>query len=164
MFLFKISAASARARLQPRDRVMASVLNNVRGTCTRETCYASMLPDHEYQGYMDHVRALKPKEQRRWKAATERSDGSLSTIRFDERGLYAMWLNQRVDVYARSDWPALQDRATPTTPVVFEKRCATDEDHVAHIGTREAETATGNHTRRNHPIVVPTRSGEPVRG
>ncbi len=30
--------------------------------------------------------------------------------------------------------------------------------------TMVAETATGNHGPRNHPIAVPTRAGEPVRG
>ena len=32
-----------------------------------------------------------------------------------------------------------------------------------HIAEREANH-TGNHASRNHPIAVPTASGEPVRG
>ncbi len=38
-----------------------------------------------------------------------------------------------------------------------------DEQHASLDAEREAN-ATGNHEKRNHPVRVPTKAGEPVRG
>ena len=75
---------------------MASILNAGRGIRAKEQINLILVTDEEYASYLDSVRSLPKKEQKKWKRQNEKTDGSTSTIRFDGQGFYAQWLNSRV--------------------------------------------------------------------
>ena len=61
-----------------------------------------LMTDEEYASYLNDVRSLSKKEQKKWKRQNDKTDGSISTIRFDGQNLYAQWLNRRVEVKSQS--------------------------------------------------------------
>ena len=87
---------------------MASVLDPCRGVRAKESTQLIMMPDDEYARYLDEVRRLPKKQQRKWKRHNEKTDGSTSTIRFDGQEFYTRWLNQRVVLKSQSTIAELQ--------------------------------------------------------
>ena len=146
---------------------MATVLDACRGARTKEWIRYLMMTDDEYTLYLDEVRRLPKKEQRKWKRQNEKTDGSTTTIRFDGKEFYTQWLNQRVVVKSQSMIAELQREhdAHPGSITTVQLQNYQDDD-VYHAGMDRmlVETHTGNHTARNHFVGVPTKPGEPVRG
>ena len=125
------------------------------------------MTDSEYAHYLDEVRRLPKKEQRKWKRQNEKTDGSMSTIRFDGKGFYTQWLNQRVPVMSQSMTAELRrehDAERGCASRCQFEGCRDDAAYHAGMDRMLAETYTGNHTAKKHPIAVPTKPGEPVRG
>jgi len=146
---------------------MASVLDPCRGVRAKESTQLIMMPDDEYARYLDEVRRLPKKQQRKWKRHNEKTDGSTSTIRFDGQEFYTRWLNQRVVMKSQSMIAELQREhdARPGSITTVQLQNYQDDD-VYHAGMDRmlVETHTGNHTARNHFVGVPTKPGEAVRG
>ena len=70
---------------------MASVLDACRGVRSKDTTQFIAMPDNEYAFYLNEVRSLPKKQQRKWKRHNEKTDGSTSTIWSRRTGiLYAM--------------------------------------------------------------------------
>ena len=150
---------------------MATVLDACRGLRSKERIQTMQMTDSEYACYLDEVRRLPKKEQRKWKRRNEKTDGSTSTIRFDGKGFYTQWLNQRVPVLSQSMTAELRKEHDAERGCI--SKCQIEgylshevDDTTYHAGMDRmmAETHTGNHTARNHPVAVPTKPGEPVRG
>ena len=81
---------------------MARVLNICRGIRAQEQLNMILMTDEEYASYLNDVRSLSKKEQKKWKRQNDKTDGSISTIRFDGQNLYAQWLNHRAEVKSQS--------------------------------------------------------------
>ena len=146
---------------------MASILNAGRGIRAKEQINMILVTDEEYASYLDSVRSLPKKEQKKWKRQNEKTDGSTSTIRFDGQGFYAQWLNSRVEVKSQSMIASLTKEHDAhkghISKVQIEDFQDTQAVHSA-IDQMLVDTHTGKHTSRNHPIAVPTKPGQPVRG
>ena len=144
---------------------MASVLDRLRAHEARTghrlpVDQAQALPDEEFDRYIREVTALPKRKQKGWKARTERTDGTVSTIRFDGTELYGQWLNQRVRVISASEFHGGLKLPAGTEHVrEMEGICPRDWD--ARMDAALAASYTGKHTGRNHFIPVPTRAGEP---
>ena len=85
---------------------MASVLDPCRGVRAKESTQLIMMPDDEYARYLDEVRRLPKKQQRKWKRRNEKTDGSTSTIRFGGQEFYIYAMVEPT----RSDEVAVHDR------------------------------------------------------
>ena len=147
---------------------MGSILDDIRGKKILDLQHMLAMPDDEYAAYLAEVRSLKPKKQKLWKRRNVMTDGSTKTIRYDGNGFYAQWLNQRVAVYSVSMVAELEREQLSRGPLHgFGAQGNNYRDPVSYhadMNVRQAATHTGNHQPRNHPIRVPTRAGEPVRG
>ena len=80
---------------------------------------------------------------------------------------YTRWLNERVSVKPVSMIAELE-RVQTSCPglhgfVRQNNRYKDTPTYHAEIDRMQAESHTGNHRPRNHPISIPTRAGEPVR-
>ena len=62
-----------------------------------------------------------------------------------------------------SDHPK-QDDATSSPPPRDPPGKLSPDEQRAHMRAIQEANATGNHESRNHPVRVPTKAGEPVRG
>ena len=145
---------------------MASVLNICRGIRAQEQLNMILMTDEEYASYLNDVRSLSKKEQKKWKRQNDKTDGSISTIRFDGQNLYAQWLNRRVEVKSQSmivDTIKERKREGYISKVQIEDFQDTEAVHAA-MDQMLVDTHTGNHTSRNRQVRVPTRPGQPVRG
>ena len=145
---------------------MASVLNICRGIQAQEQLNMILMTDEEYASYLNDVRSLSKKEQKKWKRQNDKTDGSISTIRFDGHNLYAQWLNRRVEVKSQSmivDTIKERTREGYISKVQIKDFRDTGAVHAA-MDQMLVGTHTGNHTSRNRQVRVPTRPGQPVRG
>ena len=81
--------------------------------------------------------------------------------------MYMMFNNQRDLVVSYSMAKEIAERmlATSDKPreLVMDQltECRMSEEQFRR---RRAELATGNHRPKNHPVHIPTRAGEPMRG
>ena len=145
---------------------MASIIKAGRGIRAKEQTHVILMIDVEYESYLNEVRALSKKDQKKWKKHNEKTDGSTSTIRFDGKNLYTQWLNSHVDVVSQSMMTDIQKeregQSQLVTKIQLEDYQNTENVH-AYMDQMLIETHTGKHTSRNHPIRVPTSAGEPVR-
>ena len=145
---------------------MASVLNICRSIQAQEQLNMILMTDEEYASYLNDVRSLSKKEQKKWKRQNDKTDGSISAIRFDGQNLYAQWLNRRVEVKSQSmivDTIKERKREGYISKVQIEDFQDTEAVHAA-MDQMLVDTHTGNHTSRNRQVRVPTRPGQPVRG
>ena len=62
---------------------MASALNICCGSRAQEQLNMILMTDEEYASYLNDVRSLSKKEQKKWKRQNDKTDGSISTIHFD---------------------------------------------------------------------------------
>ena len=137
------------------------------------------------------VSALPPRKAKNWKGKSWDVSGRLAIIRFVPEGFVTQendvthFMEKASDKFKAEiektvapapDWVPVISRDV----VAQRMRSAGTEEFVSHDarmsqaildGTgleechnRMLENMTGNHGPRNHPIAVPTRAGEPVRG
>ena len=90
------------------------------------------------------------KEQKKWKHGLRQIDGSVVKAYY-EGGLFK--LHYKGLVYA-----VIGEESAQRMGLGFER-----PGRDAFLDTME-QNATGNHTAKNHPIKVPTKPSEPVRG
>ena len=147
---------------------MANILDGIRGQKILDLTQVIAMPDDEYAIYLADVLSLKPKKQKQWKRQNVMTDGSMKTIRYDGQGFYTQWLNQRVDVKSVSMITKLEREIRSRGPLHgFGGQGNNYRDPVSYhadMDRMQDETHTGKHHSSNHPIRVPTRAGEPVRG
>ena len=152
---------------------MASILDRCRGISDAkrgirviERSHRLMMSDPEYNSYLNEVQALSKKDQKKWKRKNVKSDGSVSIIRFNGKGLYTQWLNLHVDVISQTmleDLTRERENHPQNVTLVETDSWRNTEALYEDFGQRLIESHTGNHTCRNHPVRVPTNAGEPVR-
>ena len=148
---------------------MGSILDEIRGVKTLDLQHMLAMPDDEYAAYLAEVRSLKPKKQKLWKRRNVKTDGSTKTIRYDGKGFYTQWLNQRVVVESCSMIAEHEREIRSRGPMhgfsAQGIRNYQDRDvYHAYMNQTQVDTHTGNHHPRNHRAGVPTKAGEPVRG
>ncbi len=148
---------------------MASILNPMRGIKAKKKTQALAMTDKEYDYYLAEVTALSKKDQNKWKRRNELTDGSIVTIRFAHGQFYANWLNQRVILYSLSEIRKVQEeiRRGESEHDGFGLISGVSNDVLEYhslMDRVQAESSTGNHGPRNHPVRIPTQAGEPVRG
>ena len=146
---------------------MASMLDASRGIRVKEQINMILVTDEEYMSYLDSVRSLPKNEQKKWKRQNEKTDGSTSTIRFDGQSFYAQWLNSRVEVKSQSMIADMVKECDASKGYISKVQIGDFQDtRAVHAAMDQmlVGTHTGKHTSRNHPIAVPTKPGQPVRG
>ena len=145
---------------------MASVLDAFRGRDRKKhTFLTAAVPDEVYQSWIDELESLPLKQRRKWKTKVDRSDGSTQTIRFEKKGFYAYYLNQRIVCASVSQCNELREANLMSTHVQYEQMFSMDYRSFCDFHDEQMAAAqTGNHQPRNHAVRVPTRAGEPVRG
>ena len=170
-----MSAYANRTRLKQRayqrsisGSAMASVLDGIRGIRFQELTHMIVMPDDEYAAYLTEVQRLSPKGQKKWKRHNVKSDGSTQTIRYDKSGtFFTRWLNERVSVKSVSMIAELEcvQKSCPGLHgfVCQSNRYKDTPSYHTDLDRMQADSHTGKHRPRNHPISVPTRAGEPVR-
>ena len=126
------------------------------------------IPNELYDGFMQEIAALTPKQQRKWKGTSTTKTGTHTRLRYSNGKLesYSARVHTWVPCVCLSDLP---DPAE-WVPQTWEGVAATVEASTGIEGLTEralqramSENQTGNHYR-NHTIKVPTAAGEPVRG
>ena len=145
---------------------MASVLDFCRDIDPqRRGRYNIAIPDDAFAEFCTQIEKLKPKDRKKWKGYMQRSDASFQTVRFEEKGFYANYLNQRLRVIPASSYQRLREARPGKVHIQFEETLTMDFNsfYAFHDG-QMAAAHTGNHRPRNHRIGVPTKAGEPVRG
>ena len=108
------------------------------------------VPEDVYDQMIGTYLRSSVKEQKRWKYSLKNPDGSKSVVRFDGQLMYFYRGGLK---YALIGEESAKKHGLPY-------------DHPGHDAFADTvdENATGNHTGKNHPIRVPTKPNEPVRG
>ena len=121
------------------------------------------MPDCEYTALMVAVTALRAKDRLKFKARGTMSDGSTRVTKFDGTHFYQSILGQKAIVVPTSKCVELS--GTRLCRGDYDGGTFhTDEAMYDWMDRRILDAHTGNHTRRHHPVSVPTPTGQPVRG
>ena len=121
------------------------------------------IPDWEYTALMSAVTALRVKDRLKFKARGTMSDGSTRVTKFDGTHFYQSILGQKAIVAPISKNVELS--GTRICRGDYDGGTFhTDEAMYDWMDRRILDAHTGDHTRRHHPVSVPTPTGQPVRG
>ena len=151
--------------------------------------WTTTIPEARIAAWEAEVERLKPRKRRNWSGTLQDRFGVLTRVRYNPEGVvipgssyvshFENFLSGRRQGIrgTESEWmpvvPAgLMAAIAESTPGILLVRPQGDErfDHMpaAESGVQyhlaRMENQTWNHEPRNHPIGVPTRPGEPVRG
>ena len=151
--------------------------------------YLINVPQHMLDRWAAEVAALAPRKVKNWKGSSYDNTGRKVAVRYSQEGV--LTAHGLVHFVAKTDGKEkrVMDKEGAEVKgwvaVVSQESVARLMQHPDYIidavnhriaqsfvdGTinevrqaMAAEARTGNHCPRNHPIAVPTRAGEPVRG
>ena len=128
--------------------------------------------DEVYNEWLQEVKALKPRKQKRWQGWLRNQRGEKSRIRFQSQEWRLCTLISAHEARERKKLSATWVQVVPLSrwrkegyPVSAVGHAFDVSDEVGEATLRAATQAnhTGNHYR-NHSIKVPTAPGEPLRG
>ena len=144
--------------------------------------HSAILPASTIQQWEEEIAAMKPRKAKKWKTHLTNIHGQDTIVRHVPNGIQTRYYGV---VYFEVKASDIDKRGAPVgavipdwIPIVSDvaaRAYANNKDDPFEVaiqdGTLEEhleaairENHTGKHKSRNHPVRVPTRAGEPVRG
>ena len=151
--------------------------------------WTTSLPPASYAKLELEVASLTPKQRRKWKTTIIDNFGQRTSVRYNEAGIPIPGYNftshfenklngqKQGKLQTNQEWRAIKPMDLPLADIPDDVQAilmrrgndvALDglpsSSQSMMLNAERVANYTGNHEPRNHPISVPTKAGEPVKG
>ena len=151
--------------------------------------HTTSVPPHKYAAMESEVASLTPKQRKKWKSVLQDTFGQKTAVRYNEAGVpihgkdftshfeNKMSGQKQGKLQTNQQWRPVIPIGLPMVDspeyrnVLILRRGSdsmldgmTPQEQSAALHADRIANYTGNHDARDHPVRVPTRPGEPVRG